>query len=75
MPATPPSTRWIPRYVFGVAATLSLIGFAVAPAHASSTSNVLHGFAAVSSNDAWATGYYISGGIDHTLSEHWNGVA
>jgi hypothetical protein len=53
--------------------TLILPGMAVTPAAASSNSNVLHGFAAISPSDVWATGYYVSGGVDHTLSEHWNG--
>ncbi len=57
------------------AATILLVLLAIAgvPAQASTNSNVLHGFAAVSTSDVWATGYYLSGGIDHTLAEHWDG--
>src|SRR4029079_2541137 len=28
---------------------------------------------AVSANDVWAVGYYISGGVARTLTEHWDG--
>jgi hypothetical protein len=53
--------------------TLLAPAMSVSPAEASSNSNVVHGFAAVSSSDVWATGYYVSGGIHHTLSQQWNG--
>jgi hypothetical protein len=70
------STRrtWVLRLV-PAASIFILLAVVVPPAEASTNSNVLHGFAAVSASDVWATGYYLSGGIDHTLSEHWNGSA
>ena len=30
---------------------------------------------AISSTDAWAGGYYVTGGVDQPLFEHWNGTA
>jgi hypothetical protein len=30
--------------------------------------------AAVNTNDIWAVGYYINGGKNHTLAEHWDGT-
>ncbi len=39
-------------------------------------SNYLARIAASAANDAWAVGYYTdNGGMDHTLTLHWNGTA
>jgi hypothetical protein len=54
---------------------LAVAGSGTAPAVAATTSDVLHGFTAVSSSDVWATGYYVSSGVDRTLAEHWNGTS
>src|SRR5207249_1337621 len=35
----------------------------------------LNGVAAVATNDVWAVGYYLNGGVNQTLTEHWNGSA
>jgi hypothetical protein len=36
--------------------------------------NTLDGIAAISSNDAWAAGYYAGGGLSQYLIEHWDGA-
>src|SRR5207253_8316890 len=39
----------------------------------SGTNFLYGGVRAVSSNDIWAVGHYISGGVSQTLTLHWNG--
>ncbi len=36
--------------------------------------SAFHGVGVVSSCNAWAVGYRTSGGVKHTLIEHWNGT-
>ena len=47
----------------------------VASPNPSSSQNWLNGVADTSGSNAWAVGYYVSGGADQTLTEHWNGKA
>ncbi len=37
--------------------------------------NFLYGVAVVSANDVWAVGYYLNGGTNQTLIEHWDGTS
>ena len=36
--------------------------------------NDLYAVTAISPTDAWAGGYYVTGGVDQPLFEHWNGT-
>lgn len=49
----------------------------VSSPNSNTSSNTLHGVAAISLNDVWAVGYYDdpARGVRHTLTEHWNGTA
>src|SRR5919201_1268462 len=76
--AVPTTTRPLtrsPTLVTEVLVIVSMLAFWSTPTQAATNSNVLHGFAAASGTDFWGVGYYLSGGIDHTLAEHWNGTS
>ena len=76
--AVPTTTRPLtrsPTLVTEVLVIVSVLAFWSTPTQAATNSNVLHGFAAASGTDVWGVGYYLSGGIDHTLAEQWNGTS
>src|SRR5919197_4440107 len=75
MPTTTRAPSGAANLVAQTVLIVFLLAFGLAPAQAATNSNVLHGFAAAYGTDLWWVGYYLSGGIDHTLAEHWNGTS
>src|SRR5439155_364795 len=78
------SDAWVAGYAnscYGCApSTLSLhwngTTWSVIPSpNGGSSSNMLEGITAISTNDVWAVGTYQNGSVAQTLTLHWNGTA
>src|SRR5436190_5959236 len=49
-------------------------GTLLASPNASTSDNTLRGVAAISANDVWAVGHFVSSGTNRTFTMHWNGA-
>ena len=61
----PYTRRWL--------STGTALHWTIVPSPTSGYDSALNGVAAGSANDVWTVGYYVSAGLDHVLTQHWDG--